>query len=71
MERQTKESKVFEAIDAIEVNDALSKSHIIKKIWGTFDHFTSRSFDVFYYKAKKNLPDKEFKVNSGDIIRIR
>jgi hypothetical protein len=70
MQRQTKESKVFEAIDAMETNSTLDKVAVIKRIWGHHDHFVSRSFDVFFNKAKKALPDKKFKSIMGEITRL-
>lgn len=70
MQRQTKESKVFEAINAMEVNSTIVKAALVARIWGHHDHFTSRSFDVYLAKARKALPEKTFKGSMGEITRL-
>jgi len=71
MERIFKQTEIIAELDVLAVGQKINKKNLIIRLYGKFDFFISRSFDVVYCKAKKNLPEKKFKCNSGLITRIK
>jgi len=71
MKRQSKQKKVAEAIGNLEVGETISVYSFIVEHWGNYDFFIRRSFDVYLSQAKKQHPDREFKVEKGLIKRVK
>ena len=71
MKKITKQHKIKEALETLDINDSLDKDALVITIWGEIDYFIVRSFDVTLTKAKKELEGKEFKTWKGSIIRIK
>jgi len=71
MQKATKPEIIQDKLDNLELGGSIIKDSVIKQLYGHNDFFTSRSFDVHYCKAKKNLPNKVFKVKDGIIQRIK
>jgi hypothetical protein len=69
--KETKQSKITEAIRALEVGQSFDKTEFVASVWGTSDYFIKRSFDVFFDRAKKELPERQFKTQKGFVIRIQ
>jgi hypothetical protein len=69
--KATKQSKVTDVIQALEIGQSFNKREFIKSVWGNSDYFIERSFDVFFSKAKKELLGREFKTEKGYIIRTK
>lgn len=71
MKTTTKQYRVTELIKSLEVNQSIQKEVLITDIWGEVDYFITRSFDVMFITAKKQLSDREFKTHKGLITRIK
>ena len=69
--KETKQSKVKEVVQALEVGQQFNKKEFVISIWGKSDYFSQRSFDVLFNTAKKGLPEREFKTEKGCVIRIK
>ena len=69
--KATKQSKVTEVIHALEVGQSFNKKEFTTSVWGQSDYFIQRSFDVLFTKAKKEFPEREFKIKEGLIIRSK
>lgn len=69
--KATKQSKVTEATQKLEVCQSFNKKEFVISIWGNSDYFIQRSFDVCFSKAKKELLGREFKTEKGFIIRTK
>lgn len=69
MKTKTKYYRVKEAIQALEVGESLNKTEFIVSVWDDNDFFISRSFDVMFNKAKKELQGREFKTINSFIVR--
>lgn len=69
--KATKQSKVTEVVQALEVGQSFNKKEFITSVWGNSDYFLDRSFDVLFSKAKKSFPEREFKTEKGFIIRTK
>ena len=63
--------KVVEALEPLEIGQELDKKAFILLHWGYCDYFVERSFDVSFCKAKKLMPEKEFKTKKRVITRIK
>ena len=70
MKAKTKQQKIKEVIEALEVGEGVDKDNLIITIWGDYDYFISRSFDVHLNSAKKQLENREFKTKKGYIVRV-
>ena len=55
----------------MEVGDSFRKKEFIKEHWGDYDFYLDRSFSVFFTKAKKLFPEKEFRTIRGFVTRIK
>ena len=55
----------------LEIGQELDKKAFILLHWGYCDYFVERSFDVSFCKAKKLMPEKEFKTKKRVITRIK
>jgi hypothetical protein len=62
--------KVLDKLNALEIGDTLDKEKVINEIWGDYNYFVCRTFDVHYAKAKKLIPTKAFKTIKGVIHRL-
>jgi hypothetical protein len=69
--KATKQSKVAEVIQSLEIGQSFNKREFITSVWGNSDYFLDRSFDVLFSKAKKELIGREFKTEKGFIIRTK
>jgi len=63
--------KVAEALEPLEVGQQFDKKAFIILHWGYCDYFVERSFDVMFCKAKKLMPEKDFKTKDRVITRIK
>jgi len=68
--KRTIKVKIFDKLDKLEIGDTLDKEILINEIWGDYNYFVCRSFDVHYAKAKKMIPTKAFKTIKGVIHRL-
>lgn len=66
----SKTSAVENLLSSMEVNQQVDTKQFIYQVWGDFDNFIKRSFDVILIQAKKKHPEKEFKTVRGNIKRI-
>ena len=69
--KATKQSKVTDVIQALEIGQSFDKREFIKSVWGDYDYFIERSFSVFFMKTKKELLGRKFKTEKGFIIRTK
>ena len=69
--KATKQSKVTDVIQALEIGQSFDKRKFIKSVWGDYDYFIERSFSVFFMKTKKELLGRKFKTEKGFIIRTK
>ena len=64
--------KIFEALITLKENDVLNKKKFINEHWPQgYNHFSHRSFDVSFHKAKKLCKGMQFRSNGGEIKRIK
>ncbi len=68
--RKTIAIKVLDKLNTLEIGDTLNKEKIINEIYGEYNYFVCRSFDVHFTKAKKLIPTKAFKCIKGVIHRL-
>lgn len=54
----------------MEVGDSLYKPDIITALYGDWDYFKARSFDVYFCGIKKELKDRVYKTINKHIVRI-
>ncbi len=71
MKAQSKQKKVTEQIESLEIGQHFNKKEFIVSVWSTSDYFIDRSFDVMFSTAKKMLTDREFRTDKGLIIRTK
>jgi hypothetical protein len=71
MKAKTKPTKIKDVLETLEIGQTIIKDDLIISIWRDNDYFISRSFDVHFINAKKQLPDKEFITKKGFIIRTK
>jgi hypothetical protein len=71
MQRATKPEVIQDKLGKLQIGETIKKDELIKKLYGDNDYFIQRSFDVHFSKAKKNIPEMEFKVKSGIITRVK
>ena len=69
--KATKQSKVTDVIQALEIGQSFNKKEFIISVWGNSDYFIDRSFDVLFNSAKKAFPEREFRTEKGAIIRLK
>lgn len=67
MKKKTKQKLVEEILNKLSINESISKSEIVKEIYGYDDFFVRRTFDVMLCKFRKNT-NKEFSLNTNNII---
>ena len=63
--------KIAQALETLQVEEGFNKKEFVKLHWGYCDYFVERTFDVSFCKAKKQMPDKDFKSIKGIITRIK
>jgi ATP-dependent protease Clp ATPase subunit len=69
--RLTKPQKIKKYLEQLEIGQSVDKRWITCDIYDEeYNYFTSRSFDVHFYKARKLLIGKTFKCIKGNIVRI-
>lgn len=77
--KKTYNNQIKLAIENLAINQSVNKHQLIKSIWGEYNHFIGRSFDVIFVSVKKQIisdcaklqqPIKKFKCRSGKIIRL-
>ena len=68
---QSKQKKVTERIESLEIGQHFNKKEFIVSVWSTSNYFIDRSFDVMFSTAKKALQDREFRTEKGFIIRTK
>ncbi len=67
----TKPTLIKEKLDQLKLNDEIDKKEFVKEIYNNqYDYFISRSFDVNFAAAKKQLPNKIFKTIKGKITLV-
>jgi len=71
MKAQSKQKKVTEQIESLEIGQHFNKKEFVVSVWSTSDYFIDRSFDVMFSTAKKMLTEREFRTEKGFIIRIK
>jgi len=71
MQRLTKPEIIEFELNSLDLGKEIDKKQFVKKLYGDFDYFTQRSFDVHLSKAKKLIPNKEFKTIKGKITRVK
>ena len=71
MKRQSKQKKVAEEIGNLEAGEYIDIYAFVVEHWGNYDFFIRRSFDVYLSQAKKQHPDRDFKVEKGLIKRVK
>lgn len=71
MQRATKPEIIQDKLERMKVGEEISKEKIIKSIYNNNDFYISRSFDVHFSKAKKNILDMVFETKNGIIKRIK
>jgi hypothetical protein len=71
MQRATKPEIIQDKLERMEIGEEISKKDFVKKLYGDDDYFSQRSFDVHLSKAKKLIPNKEFRVVKGNITRVK
>jgi hypothetical protein len=71
MQRATKPEIIQDKLERMKLGEEISKSEMIKSIYNDNDFYISRSFDVHFSKAKKNIPDMVFKTKKGIIQRTK
>lgn len=59
------------SIAFLEVGQEFDKKAFIESHWGYSDYFKNRTFDVSFCKAKKLMPEKNFKTKDRVITRIK
>jgi len=70
MIRATIPQRIEENLSKLNVNDSLDKNALILELYLQNDYWITRSFDVNYYKAKKQLLKMKFKCSKSVITRI-
>lgn len=65
----TKSHKLKDILDVLGVGETIDKSKICESIWGDYDYFISRCFDVYLSKYRKQTPNKTFIMRKGIIER--
>lgn len=68
MTKKTMYVQLKEELDKLKVGGLISKTHLVRTIWGSVDYFKERSFDVYLNRYKRENPTKLFKVK-GKIVR--
>lgn len=63
--------KIADMLDTLQVGKGFDKKEFVKSHWGYSDYFKERTFDVSFCKAKKQMPEKDFKSIKGVITRIK
>ena len=71
MKKQSKQKKVAESIGKLEVGEYLDAYAFIVENWEDYNFFIRRSFDVYLCQAKKQFPEREFKVEDWFIKRVK
>lgn len=62
---------VYNKINALELAGTLVKKEAIIEIYGEYDYFKARSFDVFFCSAKVTIARKLFEARSIGIAYLR
>ncbi len=70
MKKQSKQKKVAEVVGKLKVGESIDVYAFVVEHWGNYDFFIRRSFDVYLSQAKKQHPDRVFKVEKGLIKRV-
>lgn len=65
-----KSHEIYLKIDEMEVDEVLPIQQFVQSIWGEYDSYIRRSFNVIFGAAKKKIPEKKFQVIRGEIKRI-
>lgn len=71
MQRATKPEIIQDKLERMKLGEEILKSEMIKSIYNDNDFYISRSFDVHFSKAKKNIPDMVFQTKKGIIQRTK
>ena len=69
MEKKSKQQRIKEVIDCLEVGQSTLRIDIVKDIWKDDNYFIRRSFDVLLLRARRELIPKAFKMHKGTITR--
>jgi len=67
--KTTKKKYVLDHITHMNIGDIFNKEEFIRILWGNYDYFIKRSFDVFLCEAKKQFPDRKYISVKGSIKR--
>lgn len=69
--KKTYLEKVVEKLSSLKLNESFSKESFVEENWGRSSYFQIRSFDVYYSKAKRLIPNKLFDLKKGIITRTK
>ena len=74
MKSKSKQQKVAELLQSLQVGDSFVIEDFVKEHWGSYDYYIRRSFNVFLSKAKQpyqtcGVKVREFKCTEGVITR--
>lgn len=71
MEKVTIVQKISNVLSQLEIGQTVNKINLVKSIYGDYNYFISRSFDVALYKSKVSMNGKWFKTIKGEITRLK
>lgn len=63
--------RIEDALNVLDINESISKKELVKELYGMYDHYIIRTFDVNLCKARKSIINKNFRVNNGTITRLK
>jgi hypothetical protein len=67
--KKPKPQLVLNKLQTLQVNESFSKKEFVKELWGDYNYFLDRTFQVAFVAAKKMVPELQFKTISGLITR--
>ena len=70
MKRETKKEKVLKKLWPMKVGESFVIAEFVKQVWGDYNYFIHRSFDVYMSHCRKDLASKEFRTIKGCVTRI-
>ena len=62
---------ISDKLASLEVGENFDKNDFIKELWGDYNYYISRSFDVILTRVKKEFPEKEFRCIKKIIHRLK
>lgn len=71
MKKQTIKEKIVNELFKLNIGDSIDKKEFIEQIYGYYDYFVSRSFDVHLCKAKQEMKDIMIIKSNTDFLITR